>query len=133
MFAISDRVRPCSARSSPRSVGRVTVISPSPCSICMRCGTVCESSPSGPFTCTRPAEIATDTVLGTSMGLRPIRLMRLPDEGDHFAADAALRGLAAGDQPGRGGQDRGAETAEDARQAVLARVDAAARARDALE
>jgi hypothetical protein len=50
MFAMSVRVRPCSARSWPRSVGRVTVISVSDFSICIRAGTSCESSPSGPFT-----------------------------------------------------------------------------------
>src|SRR5262249_41186366 len=56
-----------------------------------------------------------------------------PDEGDHLAADAALGGGAVGDQPARGGQDRGAHTAEHARQAVLARIDAASGLRDALE
>jgi hypothetical protein len=50
MFAINVRVRPCSARSSPRSVGRVTTISASFFAICIRAGTVWESSPSGPFT-----------------------------------------------------------------------------------
>src|SRR5436305_1446157 len=34
MFAISVRVRPCSSRSGPRSVGRVTAIVPSSCAIC---------------------------------------------------------------------------------------------------
>src|SRR5215207_8523012 len=133
MFAISVRVSPCSARSSPRSVGRVTTSSPSACSTFIRWGTTCESSPSGPLTWTRPGEIATLTVLGSSMGRLPIRLIGLPDEGDDLAADAALRGLAAGDQPGRSGQDRRPEPAEHARQAVLARVDAAAGARDPLD
>src|SRR5688572_13316530 len=122
MFAISVRVRPWSARSSPRSVGRVTVISPSACSIFIRWGTTCESSPSGPFTWTRPGEIATLTDVGSSMGRLPILLIALPDEGDHFAADALLGSLAARDQAGRRGQDRGAETAENARQAILARI-----------
>ena len=76
MFAISVRVSPCSARSGPRSVGRVTRISPSACSIFIRCGTACESSPSGPFTWTRPGESATETVAGSSMGCLPIRDMR---------------------------------------------------------
>src|SRR3712207_6858376 len=35
--------------------------SPSPCSTAIRCGTVCESSPSGPFTITRPGESETLT------------------------------------------------------------------------
>ena len=68
------------------------------------------------------------------LGVRlPIRDIGLPDEGDHLAADAALRGLAARDKPGRGGHGGGAEPAEDARQGVLARVDPAAGARDALQ
>jgi hypothetical protein len=50
MFAMSVRVSPCSARSSPRSVGRVTTISLSVFSICILAGTFCDSSPSGPFT-----------------------------------------------------------------------------------
>src|SRR3989337_10888 len=73
------------------------------------------------------------TELGISMGFLPIRDISLPDEGDHFAADAALGGLAARDEPGRGGQNRGAEPAEHARQTVLARVDAAPGARDPLD
>src|SRR5262245_4503515 len=57
----------------------------------------------------------------------------LPDERDHLAAYAALRGLAVGDHTGRGGHDGGAETAEHAREAVLARVHAAPWLRDAFE
>ena len=36
MLATSERVRPCNALSSPRSVGRVTTSSPSACSMAMR-------------------------------------------------------------------------------------------------
>src|SRR5262245_28068263 len=134
MFATSVRVRPWRARSSPRSVGRFTSITPSSCVISMRTGTRCSSAPRGPLTLTTPpGETSTVTPLGTSIGLRPIRLMSLPDEGEHLAADAALRGLAARDDAGRGGQDRGAEPAEHARQAVLARVDAAAGLRHPLQ
>src|SRR5215204_7798891 len=133
MFATSDRVSPCRARSSPRSVGRVTVSSPSPCSIFMRCGTCCVSSPSGPLTITRPGSIDTDTPAGNSMGVFPIRLMALPDETDDFAADAfALGGLARDETPRRR-HDRRPHPSEDARQPVLSSVDAAARLRDALE
>ena len=56
--ALASRLRPCSrsacasdpwsARSSPRSVGRVTTISVSVFSICIRAGTSCESSPERP-------------------------------------------------------------------------------------
>src|SRR5579884_2815579 len=133
MFAISVRVRPCSARSSPRSVGRVTVTVPSSCAICIRAGTCCCSEPSGPVTATRPGSTATVTPAGTSIGLFPIRLMRLPDESDDFPADPPLLRGAAGDEAGRGGQDRDAHPAQHARQAVLARVDPAARLGDALQ
>src|SRR5438876_6360195 len=133
MFAISERVRPCSARSSPRSVGRSTTIEPSSCVILIRCGTTCRSSPFGPDTVMRPGSTDTRTPAGTSMGFLPIRLMALPDETDDFAADALRFGGAARDDAARGGQDGGAHAAEHARQAVLARVDAASRLRHALQ
>src|SRR3954447_5547736 len=123
MFATSVRVRPCRARSSPRSVGRVTTICPSCCSIFIRCGTTWRSSPRGPETVTRPGSIATITPAGTSMGRFPMRLMRLPDEADDFAADALALGGAARDDAAGGGQDGGSHAAEHARQAVLAGVD----------
>src|SRR5436190_4613479 len=134
MFAIRLRVSPCSERSGPRSLGRVTTIVSSCFSIFIRSGTCWLSSPPGPLTWTRPGEIATATSDGTGMGCFPIRLIRSsPDETDHFAADALLLGRAARHHAARGGQDRDAHAAEDARQAVLARVDAPARLGDALE
>src|SRR5262249_41052382 len=133
MFATSVLVSPCSARSSPRSVGRVTVITPSFCSIVIRDGTSCASSPSGPLTWTRPGEIATDTPAGSSMGDLPIRLIRLPDEANDLAADAALLRGPAGHHAARSGQDRGSHAAEHARHPVLARVDAPARLGDPLQ
>src|SRR4051794_26308538 len=133
MFAISDRVRPCSARSSPRSVGRVTTTELSCCSTFIRAGTSWFSSPSGPFTITRPGEIDTDTPGGSSMGCRPIRLTGSPDEADDLAADAALCGGPRRDQAVGRGQDRRAHPSEDPREAVLAGVDAAAGFRDALQ
>src|SRR5947208_6432300 len=133
MLATRVRVSPCSARSSPRSVGRVTVITPSPCSIFMRCGTAVRSSPFGPDTVTRPGSTDTSTPAGTLMGCLPIRDMSLPDETDHFAADAfALGGAARDDAAGRG-QDCSSEAAEDARQALLVRVDAPPGLRHALQ
>src|ERR687896_304291 len=116
MLATRERVRPCSARSSPRSVGRETTSVPSSFSIFMRTGTCCVSSPSGPLTVTRPGSTATLTPSGISMGLLPIRLMALPDETHHFAADALFLGRLARDEAARRGQDRGAHAAEDARQ-----------------
>src|SRR5215831_4504862 len=133
MFAMSVRVRPWSARSSPRSVGRVTTIVPSSWLMPMRVGTTWRSSPFGPETVTRPGSTDTSTPAGTSMGFLPIRLISLPDETDHFAADAfALGGAARDDAAGRG-QDCGAHAAEHARQPVLAGVDPPARLGDALE
>src|SRR3954470_3504347 len=125
MFATSVRVRPWSARSSPRSVGRVTVITPSSWLICIRAGTSCASSPRGPFTITRPGEIDTDTPAGTSMGFLPIRLIQLPDKANDLAADPALLCGSAGHQPVRGGQDRGPHAAEDAGHAICTSIDAA--------
>src|SRR4051794_3923961 len=134
MLATSVRVSPCRARSSPRSVGRVTLMTSSACSICIRAGTICESSPIGPLTCTRPGEIATVTPAGTSIGFLPMRLIgSLPDEADHFAADTLLLGGATRDHAPGGGKDSGPHSAQNARQTVLARVDAAARLRDALQ
>src|SRR4051812_29569050 len=134
MFAISVRVSPCSARSSPRSVGRATVIDPSSCVIFIRGETCCCSSPSGPLTMTRPGSMEMLTPAGTSIGFLPIRLIQwLPDEADDLAPHATLLRGALGDEPGRRGQDRRAHPAEDAREAVLAGVDAAARLGDALQ
>src|SRR5436305_6427856 len=120
MFAISVRVRPCSARSSPRSVGRVTVTAPSSCAISMRCGTTWRSSPFGPETVTRPGSTETMTPAGISMGRFPIRLMALPDVAEDFSADAFLLGGAARDDAAGRGHDRDAHAAEHALAAVLA-------------
>src|SRR6266480_734326 len=133
MFAISERVRPCSARSSPRSVVRLTTTELSCISPFIPAGTCWFSSPSGPFTITRPGEIDTDTPGGSSIGCRPIRLTGSPDEADDLAADAALGGGARRDQAVGRGQDCRAHPTEDAREAVLAGIDAAAGLGDALE
>src|SRR5437764_11919335 len=133
MLATSVRVSPCSARSSPRSVGRLTVITPSSCSIFIRCGTAVRSSPLGPDTVTRPGSTETSTPAGTWMGCLPMRDMSLPDKTNDFAADALRRGGAARDHAAGRGQDCSSEAAQHARQAVLARVDAPARLGHALE
>src|SRR5437763_22080 len=132
MFAISERVRPCSARSSPRSVGRVTTSSSSRRSTLIRTGTCCVNSPSGPLTMMRPGSMAMFTPVGTGIGCLPMRLIS-PDEGHDLAADAALGGGPVGHETARSGQNRGTHPAEHARQAILARVDAATGLRDALE
>src|SRR3954469_13932652 len=133
MLATRVRVNPCKARSSPRSVGRLTVITPSSCSIFMRCGTTVRSSPLGPETVTRPGSTETSTPAGTSMGCLPMRDMSLPDEADHFAADAFALGGTARDHAAGRGQDCSSHAAQDAGQAVLARVDAPAGLGDALQ
>src|SRR5690242_6626988 len=133
MLATSVRVRPCSARSSPRSVGRFTVTTPSSCSIFIRVGTCCCSVPSGPATETRAGSIVTVTPSGIVMGALPILLIRLPDEGHYFAADAALLRGATRDETGRRRKDRDAHPAEHARKPVLPCVDPAARLRHALQ
>src|SRR5439155_13740170 len=66
-------------------------------------------------------------------GLSTDSAHRSPDEAEDLAADTLLLGGAARDQAVGRGQDRGAHAAEDARQAVLARVDAAAGLGDALQ
>src|SRR6185312_5874889 len=138
MFATSVRVRPCSARSSPRSVGRFTVTTPSACSIFIRAGTSCCSEPRGPATATRAGSIVTVTPSGIGMGALPILLTVVkaafsPDEGHDLAADAALLRGAARDETGRGREDRDAHPAEYARKAVLPGVDPTARLRHALQ
>src|SRR5437764_15071866 len=133
MLATSVRVMPSSARSSPRSVGRVTTMSLSRCSIFIRDGTCCCSVPSGPATATRAGSIVTVTPSGSGMGALPILLIALPDEGHHFAADAALLRGAARDETGRRREDRDAHPAEHARKAVLPGVDPAAGLRHPLQ
>jgi len=61
--------------ASERQIMR-TVIVPSACSIFIRAGTCCVSSPSGPLTITRPGESETLTPVGNSIGCLPIRLIR---------------------------------------------------------
>src|SRR5258708_884981 len=123
MLATRVRVRPWSARSSPRSVGRVTVIVPSVCAIAIRCGTTWRSSPFGPCTVTRPGSTVTVTPDGTSIGRLPIRLMGSPDETDDFAADAFALGGAARDHAAGGGQGRRSPAAGNARPAGPSRLE----------
>src|SRR5579862_779989 len=133
MFAMSVRVSPCSARSSPRSVGRDTVTVSSAWSIAMRTGTSCWREPSGPATATRPGSTDTVTPAGISMGFLPIRLIDSPDEADDLAADPALLRGPARDEPGGRGQDRDAHPTQHARKTILPRIDPAARLGDALQ
>src|SRR5829696_7614680 len=135
MFAISVRVSPCSARCSPRSVGRVTISSPFDCSTVIAGETRSSSSPRGPLTRTTPGSIETWTPAGTGMGCFPIRLIdrRLVDVGHELAAHAGTARLVPGHHAARGRDDRGAHPAEHPRYLVAADVGAAARARHSLE
>src|SRR3954469_25611741 len=134
MYAISERVRPWSARWSPRSVGRRTTIGPSSCATSMSRATRCSSSRRVHETCTSSASMNTSTSVGTGMGCFPIRLIDAsPHVGDDFAADALALGLVAGHDAARGRHDRGAHAAEDLGDLARVHVGAAAGRRHALE
>src|SRR4051812_22288388 len=108
------RVRPWSARCSPRSVGRLTTIVPSSCSTDISRETRCSSSPLGPLTRTTSGSMNTSTPVGTGMGSFPIRLIAgSPDVRDHFAADAFPARVVAGHDALRSGHDGSAHAAED--------------------
>src|SRR5688572_15792110 len=115
MFATSERVRPCSARCSPRSVGRETRRFPSCSSTPMSRFLRSDSAPRGPVTWTTSGSTFTVTPVGTGIGLRPIRLIGLPDLRHDFAADLLLAGLVARHDAARGGHDGRAEAALDLR------------------
>src|ERR1700712_1342844 len=113
MFAISDRVRPCSARCSARSVGRLTSRLPSSWTTSMARFLRSSRLPRGPVTRTTSGSTVTVTVEGTSMGFLPIRDMtRLPDLGDDLATDARGAGIVTGHHTVGRGQDGGAHAAE---------------------
>src|SRR5665811_1449251 len=136
MFAIRLRVSPCSARCSPRSVGRATVTSPSPCSTFISAASAWLNSPFGPLTATRPGASSTVTASGTAIGFLPIRLIGIPRSpyvGDDLAADAPLLRFVAGHHPGRGADDRGAGATVDARHFGVVDVAPPARPRDPLQ
>src|SRR3954467_15102255 len=119
MFAISERVSPCRARCSARSVGRVTSRLPSSWTTSIARFLRSSRLPRGPFTRTTSGSTVTVTVEGTGMGFLPIRDMtRLPDLGDDLAADARSAGLVAGHDAVRGGQDGRAHAAQDLRDAL---------------
>src|SRR5215217_3359094 len=131
MLATSERVSPCRARCSPRSVGRVTTSVPSSWAIEMSRWTRSLSSPRGPATRTTSGSIETVTVAGTGMGLRPMRLMGSPDVRHDLAAHARLAGLVAGHDAARRRHDGGAHAALDLGDLGGGHVEALARARDA--
>src|SRR4051812_25112263 len=134
MLATSDRVRPCRARWSARSVGRRTSSSSPSWTTSMSRDLRSNRSPRGPATRTTSGSTVMVTPEGTGMGFLPIRdMVGLPDDGQDLAADALLAGFVAGpDALGRG-DDRGAHAAKHLRDVLGVDVAAAAGARDALE
>src|SRR4051794_2243343 len=122
MLKISDRVRPCRARCSPRSVGRVTRSVESSRSIDRSGDTCWESSPLGPLTRTWPGSTWTSTPEGISMGSLPMRLISLvcplPDVSEYLAAHVLAPGLVGGHDPARGRDDGRAHAALHARQLI---------------
>src|SRR6185436_9302811 len=134
MFATSERVSPCRARCSPRSVGRVTTSSSPSCATVMSRWMRSWSSPFGPLTVTRSGSIATVTPAGTGMGLRPMRLMlRSPHLRHDLATEARSARLVTGhDAMGRR-DDRRAEPTLDLRDVGVVDVGPLPGARDALD
>src|SRR6476619_5091536 len=123
MFATSERVSPCRARCSARSVGRLT--SSSPFSWTTSIARFLRSSrlPRGPLTRTTSGSTVTVTLAGPGMGFLPMRDMgALPDLGHDLAADARCAGLVAGHDAVRGRQDGGAQAAEDLRDLLRVHV-----------
>src|SRR5687768_14885241 len=112
MLATSERVRPCRARCSARSVGRLTRSSSPSCTTSMSRLLRSNRSPRGPATRTTSGSTVMLTPVGTGMGFLPIRLIGLPDVRDDFAADALLAGLVAREDAVGGGHDGGAHAAQ---------------------
>src|SRR5688500_8706405 len=133
MLATSERVSPCRARCSPRSVGRVTTSVPSCSSTPMSRLLRSDSAPRGPVTWTTSGSTLMVTPVGTGMGLRPMRLIALPDLRHDLAADLVLAGLVARHDAARRGDDRRAEAALDLRDLGARDVPALAGARHAAQ
>src|ERR1700694_3353828 len=108
MFATSVRVRQCSGRCSPRSVGRgQSSCSPS-CLTSMSLWIRSLNSPLGPLTRTDSGSIETVTPDGTGIACLPILdTARSPDLGQDLAAEALGARVVAGHHAMRGRDDRG--------------------------
>src|SRR5687768_15185118 len=132
MFAIRLRVRPWSARCSPRSVGRDTRIWPSSCFTSISRLLRSDSSPFGPLTLTSSGSMAISTPSGTETGCFPMRLTS-PHLCDELAAHAGALCVVAGHDALRGRHDRRAHAALHLRHRAGRHVLATARLRDALD
>src|ERR1043165_3012623 len=135
LFATSARMRPCSERDFPSSSPRLNCTTLSLTSTPMPGTTAVDSEPFGPFTVRVFPSWRTSTPFGSGIGFFPIRDMglSLPDLAEDLAADAALGRLVAREDALRRRDDGEAEAAEYARDLLLVAVDAAARARDAVD
>ena len=80
------------------SVGRLTSTTPSPTTTDIAGGTSRSRVPREPDTETWAPVATTWTPAGSGMGLRPMRDIRSPHEGDDFAAETAALGRLAGHQ-----------------------------------
>src|SRR4051794_17738708 len=133
MLATSERMSPCRARCSPRSVGRLTSSSPSVCSTVMSRDLRSDRAPLGPVTWTTSGSTVTVTPSGTGMGFLPIRDIDLPDLRHDLAADTRAARLVAGHDPARRRDDRRAHAALHLADAARGGVMALARARHAAQ
>src|SRR5687768_12380290 len=135
LFATSARIRPWKARVFFSSSGRWNFTTLSSTFIVMPAMMGVCNEPLGPLTTTASPSWRTSTPFGSGISFFPIRDMALslPDLAEHFAADAGLRGLDAREDALGGRDDGQTETAQNLRDLFLATVDAAARARNALD
>src|ERR671939_529716 len=116
MLATRERVSPCSARCSARSVGRETRIAPSSWRTSIARALRSNRSPRGPATRTTSGSIVTVTPAGVGVGFLPMGLIAwLPDLGHDLAADARLARVVAGHDAVRRRHDRRAHAAQDLR------------------
>src|SRR6185295_8743646 len=135
-FMARARARPWKARCCRSSLERRQVSSPSLSANEIPGGTGVCSFPFGPWMERAVSETPTFTSVGTTMTLRPTRdmyLRSLPDVDQDLAAHALAGRAAPGHEAAGGGQDVDAQASVYARDLVLAAVDAAAGAADALQ
>src|SRR5712691_10441730 len=128
MLAMSERIRPCRARTVRWSELRPTVSTSRSIVTDRLPGTVWLSLPLGPSALTVWPSTATLTPCGTVMGFLPIRDMAcapLPHVREDFAAELLLAHGAVRHDTVRGGQDGDTHPAQDARDLVLVHIDAA--------
>src|ERR1700720_4781487 len=134
MFATSVRVSPCSARCSPRSVGRLTTSYSPSWMTSMSRWMRSESSPLGPLTRTDSGSIEMVTPAGTGIGCLPILdIAQLPDLRQDLAADSGSARVVTGHDAVRGGDDRCAHPPKHLRDVLRVDVRALPRSRDAAQ